>query len=190
MRDCTDRQWAFQSGGLAGDSSGRVRNVQPSLRSVGHIQNQEGAAPTALPRQAGAGGIIIHRCPSPNPGLGSHGRLHGKPGQAGQARLAGRPSGPRERMGSLLRSSHAGTNEALALPALKRVIRVETLSQSAKALLPPHKCGGSHHQFGQVDFQTSLRDWSQYAGMAGLFCASAVRIGSPRALSKSTDRKS
>ena len=106
-------------------------------------------APTALPRQAGAGGIIIHRCPSPNPGLGSHGRLHGKPGQAGQARLAGRPSGPRERMGSLLRSSHAGTNEALALPALKRVIRVETLSQSAKALLPPHKCGGSHHQFGQ-----------------------------------------
>ena len=40
---------------------GRVRNVQPSLRSVGHIQNQKGAAPTAL-------GIIIHRCPSPNPG--------------------------------------------------------------------------------------------------------------------------
>jgi hypothetical protein len=27
-------------------------------------------------------------------------------------------------------------NEALALPALKRVIRVETLSQRAKALLP------------------------------------------------------
>src|SRR5580658_7478037 len=26
------------------------------------------------------------------------------------------------------------------------VIRVETLSQSAKALLPPHKCGGSHQQ--------------------------------------------
>jgi len=34
--------------------------------------------------------------------------------------------------------------EALALPALKRVMRVETLSRSAKALLPPHKCGGSH----------------------------------------------
>jgi hypothetical protein len=30
------------------------------------------------------------------------------------------------------------------LPALKRVIRVETLSQSAEALLPPHKCGGFH----------------------------------------------
>ena len=30
------------------------------------------------------------------------------------------------------------------LPALKRVISVETLSQSAKALFPPHKCGGSH----------------------------------------------
>jgi hypothetical protein len=27
----------------------------------------------------------------------------------------------------------------------KRVMRVETLSRSAKALLPPHKCGGSHH---------------------------------------------
>jgi hypothetical protein len=26
-----------------------------------------------------------------------------------------------------------------------RVIRVETLSQSAKALLPAHKCGGCHH---------------------------------------------
>jgi hypothetical protein len=83
-------------------------------------------------------------------------------------------------MRSLLRFSHAGTNEALALPALnpdflyaaqdttayaafvkesrkkragapklhrksgKRVIRVEMLLQSAKALLPPHKCGGCH----------------------------------------------
>jgi hypothetical protein len=26
----------------------------------------------------------------------------------------------------------------------KRVIRVETRSRSAEALLPPHKCGGSH----------------------------------------------
>ena len=59
-----------------------------------------------------------------------------------------RPSGPREPMGSLPRFSHAGTHEALTLPALKRVIRVETLSRSAQALLPPHKCGGSHHQFG------------------------------------------
>jgi hypothetical protein len=61
-----------------------------------------------------------------------------------------RPSGPRKRMGCLLRFSQAGTHEALALPALKRVMRVESLSQSAKALLPPHKCGGSRHQFGQV----------------------------------------
>src|SRR6202041_3370831 len=37
----------------------------------------------------------------------------------------------------------------------KRVIRVETLSRSAKALLPPHKCGGSHHQF-----RTSLAESS------------------------------
>jgi hypothetical protein len=29
------------------------------------------------------------------------------------------------------------THEALALPALKRVMRVETLLRSAKALLPP-----------------------------------------------------
>jgi hypothetical protein len=55
-----------------------------------------------------------------------------------------RPSEPRERMGSLLRFSHAGSHEALALPALKRVIRAGSLSQSAKALLPPRKCGGSH----------------------------------------------
>ena len=41
------------------------------------------------------------------------------------------------------------TNESQApWPALKRVIRIETFSRSAKALLPPHKCGGSHHQFG------------------------------------------
>ena len=26
----------------------------------------------------------------------------------------------------------------------KRLIRFETLSRNAKALLPPHKCGGSH----------------------------------------------
>jgi para-nitrobenzyl esterase len=42
----------------------------------------------------------------------------------------------------LLRFSHAGANEALALPALKRVIRVETLSRSAQALLPPHGVAG------------------------------------------------
>jgi hypothetical protein len=37
------------------------------------------------------------------------------------------------------------TLQLLALPALKRMIKVETLSRSAKALLPPHKCGGCHH---------------------------------------------
>jgi hypothetical protein len=35
---------------------------------------------------------------------------------------------------------------ALALPALKRMIKVTTLSRRAKALLPPHKCGGFHHE--------------------------------------------
>ena len=48
-------------------------------------------------------------------------------------------------MRSLLRFSVAGTRETLALPALKREITVKALSQSAKALLPPHPCGGSHH---------------------------------------------
>jgi hypothetical protein len=32
------------------------------------------------------------------------------------------------------------------LPALKRMIKVEALSRSAEALLPPHECGGSHHE--------------------------------------------
>ena len=41
--------------------------------------------------------------------------------------------------------SHAGTNEGLALPALKRVIGVETLSQSAKALLPRINAGAPTH---------------------------------------------
>jgi hypothetical protein len=40
-------------------------------------------------------------------------------------------------MGSLLWFSQAGTHEALVWPALKRVIRVETLSRSTQALLPP-----------------------------------------------------
>ena len=68
-------------------------------------------------------------------------RSHGTPGQA---RLVGTALRPRERMRSRLRFSHSGTNEALTLPALKRVIRVEALSRTAKALLPPHKCGGFH----------------------------------------------
>ena len=38
------------------------------------------------------------------------------------------------------------TLKTLALPALKRVIKVEILSRSAEALLPPHECGGSHHE--------------------------------------------
>ncbi len=33
---------------------------------------------------------------------------------------------------------------AVPLPALKRMIKIEVLSRSAEALLPPHKCGGSH----------------------------------------------
>jgi hypothetical protein len=40
-----------------------------------------------------------------------------------------------------------GANLGRLTPALKRVMRVETPSRSAKALLPPHKCGGSHHPF-------------------------------------------
>ena len=49
-----------------------------------------------------------------------------------------------------------GTHEALALPALKRVIRVETLSQSAKALFPPHKCGGSHRSQQELESVTRV----------------------------------
>jgi hypothetical protein len=62
--------------------------------------------------------------------------LMSQPSRAGLT-LAGRPSGPREPMRSPLRFSHAGADEARALPARKRVIRIETLSQSAQALLPP-----------------------------------------------------
>jgi hypothetical protein len=39
-------------------------------------------------------------------------------------------------MSSLLRFSHTGNTEALALPTLKRVVGVETPYRSAKALLP------------------------------------------------------
>jgi hypothetical protein len=52
--------------------------------------------------------------------------------------------------GSLLQFSNAGDSYGIGQPALKRVIRVETLSKSAKALFPPHKCGGSHRSFGRV----------------------------------------
>ena len=34
--------------------------------------------------------------------------------------------------------------EALALPTLKRVIRVDTRSRSARAVLCPPKCGDAH----------------------------------------------
>jgi hypothetical protein len=37
-------------------------------------------------------------------------------------------------------------SKGLVLPALKRMIKVEALSQSAEALLPPHECGGFHHE--------------------------------------------
>jgi hypothetical protein len=70
------------------------------------------------------------------------------PALPGWATLGGAAFTPRERMRSLPRLARAWTNEALALPALKRVIRVEAFSQSAKALLSAHKCGRLHHQFG------------------------------------------
>jgi hypothetical protein len=85
-------------------------------------------------------------------------RFHGTPGQVAPAGMtkfktvtfvSGRRIGCPAVTATLelkgfWRFPHSGTKEALALPALKRVIRVETLSQSAEALLPPHKCGGSH----------------------------------------------
>jgi hypothetical protein len=40
--------------------------------------------------------------------------------------------------------------DAQVPPALKRVMRVESRSRSAEALLPPHKCGGSH-QMDKLD---------------------------------------
>ena len=46
-------------------------------------------------------------------------------------------------MGFLLRFSHAGTNEALALPALKRLIRVETLHRALKRSFPRINAGAS-----------------------------------------------
>ena len=36
--------------------------------------------------------------------------------------------------------------QGLASPALKRMINVDPLSRSAQALVPPHKCGGFHHE--------------------------------------------
>ena len=64
------------------------------------------------------------------------------------------PTGLGRADGFSLRFSPAGANEALALPALKRVIRVETLLRSAQALLPPHECGGSHHEFRSFSSHT------------------------------------
>jgi hypothetical protein len=70
-------------------------------RSFGVITGAKGAAPTAL-------AIFIH-CAA--------GDIDTQPFRAGLHSLAGRPSGPRELLGSLLRFSHAGANQALALPA-------------------------------------------------------------------------
>jgi hypothetical protein len=61
-----------------------------------------------------------------------------------------------------------------ARPALKRVIRVETLSQSAKALLPPHKCGGSH----QVKTTPAVRETTLSAARVGAYINASVTSGS------------
>jgi hypothetical protein len=41
--------------------------------------------------------------------------------------------------------------------------QVETLSRSAQALLPPHKCGGSHHPFVQV---RKFRCYTEYLALS------------------------
>jgi hypothetical protein len=51
----------------------------------------------------------------------------------GAGSLAGRPSGPKEQMGFLLRFFHAGTNEALALPALNPDFLYAALDATAYA---------------------------------------------------------
>jgi hypothetical protein len=53
-------------------------------------------------------------------------------------------------------SSRLCRNEALALPALKRVTRVETLSRSAKALLPRINAGASTSLERLLVFQQAL----------------------------------
>jgi hypothetical protein len=70
-----------------GKPGGRVRNVQPSLRSVTNEAK---------------------RC-----------RTYGARDHPPD--LSGRPSGPSEPMRSLLQFFHGGTDEDLALPALKRL---------------------------------------------------------------------
>ena len=50
---------------------------------------------------------------------------------------------PLEMREPLLACCNVGWSKGGRWPELKRVIRVETLSRSAKALLPPHKCGAS-----------------------------------------------
>ncbi len=67
-----------------------------------------------------------------------------------------RENGPRERMDSLLRLSYAGAMRALAWPALKRSIRVETLSPSAKALVPRINAGAPTSNLDKSDSHPSL----------------------------------
>ena len=46
----------------------------------------------------------------------------------------------------LLRKACLLGSKGPALSAIKRMIKVEALSRSAEALLPPHECGSSHHE--------------------------------------------
>ena len=67
--------------------------------------------------------------------------------------------------------------EALPSPALKRMIKVATLSRSAEALLPPHECGGFHHESAGFPVLTQTRKPVPFTTMS----FSAACIGGFRA---------
>ena len=71
--------------------------------------------------------------------------------------IAASSLGARERMRFRLRFSHAGIGEALAFASAKVRDQSRDSSRGAKAVLPPHKCGDSHHQFGQVCLSSTHR---------------------------------
>ena len=153
--------------------SGRVVEISGLVDSVGLILLDKRAQRPILAKQVGVGERVAHLR-----------RSHGRPGQAGSTSIVspaltgwadvwyrplrqaqGRLSGPKRWFSSAVLSRRERMR--LWLPALKRVIRAETLSGALKRSFPRINAGAPTANLDKSDFQVSLTGLAPIYGDGG-----------------------
>ncbi len=163
IRRCIHVRSRFTQDLRPGLLSARVVQISGLVDSVGLILLDKRAPRPILTKQVGVGERVAHLRQAGAGGI----NLHLYPALTGWAdvwyrpfrQAPGRLSGPERWFSSAVLSRRERMR--LWLPALKRVIRAETLSGALKRSFPRINAGAPTAHLDKSDFQPSLRDWSR-----------------------------